>query len=323
MLQKLGLIKYNKRYLLENDNNIISPTYSPKVIKICNYNINSHYNSRYIQNILKNKSCNHNPKLLFNDNYLPKKKEFTQKIDQIFCHNINKFISESTHNVINYNNICLSLIKINHDIDDNILENNKESVYYSPKKYPKSANKLKNSNKTIYKEYIKEIRENNNINNYQIDIEKEINYKNELIKKLNINNNSILKKISLLKNQYNNNLKNSTEIDKEFNKELYNSQNLKKNKEVIDNDILSLKENIIELKNKLSLLNRQQTSINLMLFKEQMENELKKEDISKMNKLIENTKEDIKKIKNEISLIQNKNKTLINTQLNLPFKRKK
>ena len=319
MLQQLGLIKYNKKYLLENGLNT-NPFFSPK---INNYIANL----RYQQNNLKFKSCNQkkkNPK--FNDINSPKKEEFTEKIDRLLSQNINMFISESTHKVQNNNNNKnnrLSLIQINHDIDDNIYGGNKLSVSFTPKKMSKSAAKIKNQINNIKNEYLTEKIENQQNNDNQFNIEKEIIYKNEIIKQLIINNNSIQAKINLLKDQFNNNIKNSTETNKLFKKELYNSQNLKKNKEIIDNDISSLKENIIELKNKLSLLNRKQTSINLLLFKEEMENELKKEDVNKMKKLIENINQDIKKRKKEIGLIQHKNKKLRNSHINLSFKKKK
>ena len=147
------------------------------------------------------------------------------------------------------------------------------------------------------------------VNKY-FDIDREINKKKEKVKQLIINNDAIMNKIKLVKDEYNNNLKNRSEMDKNFNNNLFNSKNLKVDKNIVDNDILSLKENIIELKNKLSIINKEQSSLNLMLFKEKIENDLNKEDIIKMNKLIGALNQDIENLKNEIALIRNKNKQL-------------
>ena len=99
-----------------------------------------------------------------------------------------------------------------------------------------------------------------------------------------------------------------------MNSNLNNTKNEKEIKEVFDKELFYLKKNIIELKNRLSILNREQMSINLILFKEKIENDLLKEDINKMNRLIENINRDIEETKKEISLIQNQNKKIIMEQ---------
>jgi hypothetical protein len=111
----------------------------------------------------------------------------------------------------------------------------------------------------------------------------------------------------LVKNEYNNYLGDNVENGKNFVNDLLKAQTEKINKKVIDNDILALKGNIIELKNKISIMNREQHSLNLLLFKEKLECDLKKEDVNKMMKLNEDINEDIKELKNEIFLIRDIN----------------
>ena len=77
------------------------------------------------------------------------------------------------------------------------------------------------------------------------------------------------------------------------------------------NDLLSLKNNIIELKNQICINNKEQKLINLILFKEKIENELNKEDINKMNKLIENINDEKEVINKEILEIKKKNRILL------------
>ena len=77
------------------------------------------------------------------------------------------------------------------------------------------------------------------------------------------------------------------------------------------NDLLSLKNNIIELKNQICINNKEQKLINLILFKEKIENELNKEDINKMNKLIENINDEMEVINKEILETKKKNRILL------------
>ena len=307
MLEQLGLIKYNKRFILDNNNININPIYSPKSNKISNY-FNS--NQKNNNSNTRNKSKKERKNLSLNNNK-KNKKEYTKKIDEIFFNNLKLFISEASHEIKNNNNIKDSLIKINHDIDEkkNTGNNNFFMTFGRPNNYSKKTKKKKNSKNEMNKNITKDIDNINNINKY-FDIDREINKKKEKVKQLIINNDAIMNKIKLVKDEYNNNLKNRSEMDKNFNNNLFNSKNLKVDKNIVDNDILSLKENIIELKNKLSIINKEQSSLNLMLFKEKIENDLNKEDIIKMNKLIGALNQDIENLKNEIALIRNKNKQL-------------
>ena len=322
MLQNLGLIRYNNRYFLDNK---INPIYSPKSNRISNFFSSNQKNNT---NNKRNNSCKEKKNLSLNKKNINKREDYTKKIDEIFINNLNKFISESSHNV-EKKNIPLSLVKINHDIHNNNSEKNNFFMTFGPNNYSKK-NKMKKKSQKLKNEINKNIKldienknkniNDNNINKY--DIDREIFQKNNKIKQLIINNDSMLNKIQLLKDEYNNNLKNRSEMDKNLNSNLHNSKNLKFDKNFIDNDLSYLKENIIELKNKILMLNKEQSSLNLMLFKEKMENDLNKEDIVKMNKLIEGLNKDIKTIKNEISLIRNKNKKLQMEQTNLSSDKK-
>ena len=312
MLQEFGFIKYNKNFLIENNLNI-NPIYSPKSINYKNYlNLNS-------TNNCKNKSSTKKSKLSLNNKYNSRNKENTHKIDKLFLSNINRFITEST-NIFEKPKTSYILMQINHKIDDDYnFKQNKLLTTSSPtnfkniKKITNDSIKRKRKFNGIKNRYIMKNKENKNdiYYNDEINLKREIKNKIELIKQLTIKNNSLLNKIKLLENEYKNNLKNSTEIDKNFNANLHNSQNIKVEKKIIDKDLLYLKENIIELKNKLSISNSEQISINLLLFKEKMENELLKEDINKMNKLIENTNREKEEIKNEIELLQEQNKQIM------------
>jgi chromosome segregation ATPase len=309
MLQKFGLVKYRKKFLIENNLNI-NPIYSPKAIKFTNYlYLSPRDNSNNPINQKLRSSLN-------NKNRIYPKKENTTKVDTLFRNNINRFISEST-NIIENKNSPMYLVQINHNIDDINYEPKKLLTTFSPTKNTNNGGdtfKRKNQFNGILKYVKDDIEKKNDFKKKlyeEIQIKREINNKKEKIKRLNINNDSILNKIKLLEKEYQNYLKNSTEIDTNLNSNLNDAQNSKNYKNVIDDDLFYLKENIIELKNKISILDREQKSINLKLFKEKMENDLIKEDIEKMNKLIENIKQDNEETKKEISLIQNKNKKLL------------
>lgn len=311
MLQKLGLIKYNRNYLQEQYLNI-SPIYSPKSIKISNY----FSNSNSLKNSINTKGKIYQKKTtsLSRTNYIPEKIKYTKDIDKLLLNNINRFISESTQH-IQTKKTPKSSLKINHNIDDNIIHNDNNLISTYDSKLSKSQINKRKPKKSYYinkikKNFITENDVENIKNNYETNYKNEINNRKEYISKLIINNSSILNKINILKNEYNNNLMNSTEIDKNLINNINNKQNLKQTKRIIDNELLELKESIIKLKNKLSIINNEQSSINLILFKEKIENDLKKEDINKMNKLIDNINNDIKELKKEITLIRNNNKKI-------------
>ncbi len=305
MLQKFGLIKYNGKLFFEK-NLSASSKRSLNKAKINNYFLNS-----YLKNNPINLKENHKKISLTRTNYNPDRIKYTKDIDEAISNNINNFISESTYNV-QVNDPRLSFVKINHNINDDIIyrNNNKlKSLFES--RLSKSQINNRTSKQLLYVKNKYNINENENQkNNSNSNIEDEINNRKEFINKLIINNNSILNKINILKNEYNNNLMTSTEADSHLTNNLFNKHNLKKNNAIIDNELFELRQTIIELKNKLSLVNNKQISTNLILFKEKMENDLKKEDVNKMNKLIENVNKDIKKVKKEIFSINAKNKKI-------------
>lgn len=240
----------------------------------------------------------------------PKNELKVPKVNKDFMNNINRFLSGTVQNVeINYS--PNNLVRINHDIDDSSFDSNKFMSLSSTKSRSdfnrtnfSQKNKLINNYRLKYiNDYIE-----NQKNNFKV--EEEIKNKKNLIKKLNIINDSIANKINLIKNEYNNFLGDDVENGKNFTNDLLKAQTEKINKKVIDNDILALKGNIMELKNKISIMNREQHSLNLLLFKEKLECDLKKEDVNKMSKLNEDINEDIKELKNEIFLIRDKNNKL-------------
>ena len=315
MLQKFGLIKYNKKFLLENNLNI-NPIYSPRTIKAKNYfNLKPNTTSNNLNNKLYNKNSNSSRNYKYNS----QKKFNTKNLDNILLNNINRFISESLNTYIDQNS-PFYLIHINHNINDNPIKPNKISTSQSFLKQSKKKNNINKNNlfkRNLLFSGILQKNTNENVSNNimdEISIKEEINNKKEKIEALIINNDNLLNKIKLTKKEHENNLKNSNEIDKNLNSNLNNTKNEKEIKEVFDKELFYLKKNIIELKNRLSILNREQMSINLILFKEKIENDLLKEDINKMNRLIENINRDIEETKKEISLIQNQNKKIIMEQ---------
>jgi hypothetical protein len=307
MLQKLGLLKYNSNFIFKKENtNRVFPTKS-----FTNRNWNIQSNTKRSNNF----SCS---SLKYN---LIKNR--IQKEDIILKDEINKFIEESTCNTevkIDPSN----LVKIKNNIDDNIIETNSLRSKLSPFKTQRNLRYYKFNDYNIYNLMNKKTRKNKNnsdernskinfIHNLSLDInmQAKINEKKLLIKNLEINNESLENKINILKNEYNKNLLNNTDINKDYNKNLINLKYMKSNTNSNSNDLLNTKKDIIDLRNQIFVNNKEQKIINLMLFKERMENELNKEDVNKMNKLIENINKNIENKKNQISEIRNKSKMLL------------
>ena len=308
MLQKLGLIKYYNNFTYINDYHL-----NPTNLQQYNnrfYFSNSNQNQTFGPKNIRSKSYDKRSKPLLNVSHYPKNEKKVPKVNKDFMNNINRFLSGTVQNVgINYS--PNNLVRINHDIDDSSFDSNKFMSLSSTKSRSdfnrtnfSQKNKLINNYRLKYiNDYIE-----NQKNNFKV--EEEIKNKKNLIKKLNIINDSIANKINLIKNEYNNFLGDDVENGKNFTNDLLKAQTEKINKKVIDNDIMALKGNIIELKNQISLMNREQHSLNLLLFKEKLECDLKKEDVNKMSKLNEDINEDIKELKNEIFLIRDKNNKL-------------
>ena len=308
MLQKLGLIKYYNNFTYINDYHL-----NPTNLQQYNnrfYFSNSNQNQTFGPKNIRSKSYDKRSKPLLNVSLNPKNELKVPKVNKDFMNNINRFLSGTVQNVeINYS--PNNLVRINHDIDDSSFDSNKFMSLSSTKSRSdfnrtnfSQKNKLINNYRLKYiNDYIE-----NQKNNFKV--EEEIKNKKNLIKKLNIINDSIANKINLIKNEYNNFLGDDVENGKNFTNDLLKAQTEKINKKVIDNDILALKGNIMELKNKISIMNREQHSLNLLLFKEKLECDLKKEDVNKMSKLNEDINEDIKELKNEIFLIRDKNNKL-------------
>jgi hypothetical protein len=308
MLQKLGLIKYYNNFTYIND-------YHLKPTNLQQYNnryyfSNSNPNQAGEPKKIRSKSYNKRSKPLLSVSFNPKNEKKVTKVDKDFMNNINEFLSGSVQNVV-FNYSPMNLVRIKHDIDDSSFDSNK-LIYLSSTKSKSDFNRTNFSqkNKQINNYRLKYINDyiENQKNNFKV--EEEIKNKKNLIKKLNIINDSIANKINLIKNEYNNFLGDDVENGKNFTNDLLKAQTEKINKKVIDNDILALKGNIMELKNKISIMNREQHSLNLLLFKEKLECDLKKEDVNKMSKLNEDINEDIKELKNEIFLIRDKNNKL-------------
>lgn len=308
MLQKLGLIKYYNNFTYINDYHL-----NPTNLQQYNnrfYFSNSNQSQTFGPKNIRSKSYDKRSKPLLNVSLNPKNERKVPKVNKDFMNNINRFLSGTVQNVeINYS--PNNLVRINHDIDDSSFDSNKFMSLSSTKSRSdfnrtnfSQKNKLINNYRLKYiNDYIE-----NQKNNFKV--EEEIKNKKNLIKKLNIINDSIANKINLIKNEYNNFLGDDVENGKNFTNDLLKAQTEKINKKVIDNDILALKGNIMELKNKISIMNREQHSLNLLLFKEKLECDLKKEDVNKMSKLNEDINEDIKELKNEIFLIRDKNNKL-------------
>ena len=305
MLQKLGLIKYNSNFIFKEENT--KRTFPNK--SFFNKSMNIQRNTKR-----KNISCKSLKHSI--------KTNPIQKEDIVFNDEINNFIEESTRN----NKIKIdhsSLIKIKHNIDDNIIKRN--NLKLDPSfRTQQNINRFKFNDYTIYnlinkknkKKEKQNIAKDSRINliynlNKDFNIKNEINEKKMLIKNLEINNESLENKINILKNEYNTNLLNNTDINTDYNKNLINLKYMKSNTTSNCNDLLLVKKDLIELKNKIYINSKEQKIINLMLIKETMENELNKEDINKTNKLIENINKEIEHKKNQISEIRKKSKLLL------------
>ena len=308
MLQKLGLIKYYNNFTYINDYHL-----NPTNLQQYNnryYFSNSNQNQTFGPKNIRSKSYDKRSKPLLNVSLNTKNELKIPKVNKDFMNNINRFLSGTVQNVeINYS--PNNLVRINHDIDDSSFDSNKFMSLSSTKsKSDFNRTNFSQKNKLINNYRLKYINDyiENQKNNFKV--EEEIKNKKNLIKKLNIINDSISNKINLIKNEYNNFLGDDVENGKNFTNDLLKAQTEKINKKVIDNDIMALKGNIIELKNKISIMNREQHSLNLLLFKEKLECDLKKEDVNKMSKLNEDINEDIKELKNEIFLIRDKNNKL-------------
>ena len=308
MLQKLGLIKYYNNFTYINDYHL-----NPTNLQQYNnrfYFSNSNQNQTFGPKNIRSKSYDKRSKPLLNVSLNPKNELKVPKVNKDFMNNINRFLSGTVQNVeINYS--PNNLVRINHDIDDSSFDSNKFMSLSSTKsKSDFNRTNFSQKNKLINNYRLKYINDYIENQKNSFKVEEEIKNKKNLIKKLNIINDSIANKINLIKNEYNNFLGDDVENGKNFTNDLLKAQNEKINKKVIDNDILALKGNIIELKNKISIMNREQHSLNLLLFKEKLECDLKKEDVNKMSKLNEDINEDIKELKNEIFLIRDKNNKL-------------
>ena len=308
MLQKLGLIKYYNNFTYINDYHL-----NPTNLQQYNnrfYFSNSNQNQTFGPKNIRSKSYDKRSKPLLNVSLNPKNELKVPKVNKDFMNNINRFLSGTVQNVeINYS--PNNLVRINHDIDDSSFDSNKFMSLSSTKsKSDFNRTNYSQKNKQINNYRLKYINDYIENQKNSFKVEEEIKNKKNLIKKLNIINDSIANKINLIKNEYNNFLGDDVENGKNFTNDLLKAQTEKINKKVIDNDILALKGNIIELKNKISIMNREQHSLNLLLFKEKLECDLKKEDVNKMSKLNEDINEDIKELKNEIFLIRDKNNKL-------------
>ena len=306
MLQKFGLIKYNKNFTLVEDNN--------KRIFSHNSLTNRNWNSQ-IKEKRKNLSCK-------SAKYNSKKNKITKE-DIVLQNEINQFINEATkYKKINID--IANLVKINHKIDDEIIKNNnlKRKIYTSRNKV--NTNYFKFNDYNLYNSTNKNLRSNKNksksvyskinfIHNLNMDnnIKNEIIDKKILIKNLEIRKEILENKINLLKNEYNKNLLDNTNTNKNYNNSLYNLKFMKSNNKNNNTDLLSINNNINEIINQIFINRKEERIIKLILFKENMDFELNKEDINKMNKLIEIINKDIESKKNQIVEIYNKSKMLL------------
>ena len=84
MLQKFGLIKYNKKFLLENNLNI-NPIYSPRTIKAKNYfNLKPNTTSNNLNNKLYNKNSNSSRNYKYLKSRIRTNLKYSPKIFKIF-----------------------------------------------------------------------------------------------------------------------------------------------------------------------------------------------------------------------------------------------
>ena len=307
MLQKFGLLKYNS-----NSNFILKKQSSNNIYPAKSFNNSNLYSQSKTQR--KNYVCK-SFKNNLNINRLKKE-------DIIFRNELNNFIEESTSNIIEKVSPSF-LVKINHNVDDNIIKRNnirlntsyktqRNTNYFKINDYNiynliNRKNKNKNDSNNLTKRNLKFLLYDSNLNNIQL----EINDKKMLVKSLEIKNKSLENKINFIKNKYNNYLLTNTDTNKSYNNNLNNLKYMKTNTNSYKNNLSSLKNDINELKNQIIINNKEQKIIDLILFKEKTENELNKEDINKMNNLIEIINEEIKDKKKQISEIRKKSKMLI------------
>ena len=307
MLQKFGLLKYNS-----NSNFILKKQSSNNIYPAKSFNNSNLYSQSKTQR--KNYVCK-SFKNNLNINRLKKE-------DIIFRNELNNFIEESTSNIIEKVSPSF-LVKINHNVDDNIIKRNnirlntsyktqRNTNYFKINDYNiynliNRKNKNKNDSNNSTKRNLKFLLYDSNLNNIQL----EINDKKMLFKSLEIKNNSLENKINFIKNKYNNYLLTNTDTNKSYNNNLNNLKYMKTNTNSYKDNLSSLKNDINELKNQIIINNKEQKIIDLILFKEKTENELNKEDINKMNNLIEIINEEIKDKKKQISEIRKKSKMLI------------
>ena len=304
MLQKFGLLKYNS-----NSNFILKKQSSNNIYPAKSFNNSNLYSQSKTQR--KNYVCK-SFKNNLNINRLKKE-------DIIFRNELNNFIEESTSNIIEKVSPSF-LVKINHNVDDNIIKRNnirlntsyntqRNTNYFKINDYNiynliNRKNKKKNDSNNSTKRNLKFLLYDSNLNNIQL----EINDKKMLFKSLEIKNNSLENKINFIKNKYNNYLLTNTDTNKSYNNNLNNLKYMKTNTNSFKDNLSSLKNDINELKNQIIINNKEQKIIDLILFKEKTENELNKEDINKMNNLIEIINEEIKDKKKQISEIRKKSK---------------
>ena len=307
MLQKFGLLKYNS-----NSNFILKKQSYNNNYPVKSFNNSNLYSQSKTQR--KNYVCK-SFKNNLNINRLKKE-------DIIFRNELNNFIEESTSNIIEKVSPSF-LVKINHNVDDNIIKRNnirlntsyktqRNTNYFKINDYNiynliNRKNKKKNDSNNSTKRNLKFLLYDSNLNNIQL----EINDKKMLFKSLEIKNNSLENKINFIKNKYNNYLLTNTDTNKSYNNNLNNLKYMKTNTNSYKDNLSSLKNDINELKNQIIINNKEQKIIDLILFKEKTENELNKEDINKMNNLIEIINEEIKDKKKQISEIRKKSKMLI------------
>ena len=224
MLHNFGLIKYKKKFLLENYLNI-NPIYSPKAFKFTNY---LYLSPRDNSNNPSNKKLKSS---LNNKNRIYPKKENTTKVDTLFRNNINRFISEST-NIIENKNSPMHLVQINHNIDD---------INYEPKKLLTTFSSTKNTNKENNKNNI--FNRKNQFNGILKYVKEDIKKKNEFKKKID----EQTKEIEEINKKFNENLKIIEEKEETIN-------NLEIEKENLLNAINLINKNINNKNRKINIL---------------------------------------------------------------------
>ena len=183
MLQKFGLLKYNS-----NSNFILKKQSSNNNYPAKSFNNSNLYSQSKTQR--KNYVCK-SFKNNLNINRLKKE-------DIIFRNELNNFIEESTSNIIEKVSPSF-LVKINHNVDDNIIKRNnirlntsyktqRNTNYFKINDYNiynviNRKNKTKNDSNNSTKRNLKFLLYDSNLNNIQL----EINDKKMLVKSLGIN----------------------------------------------------------------------------------------------------------------------------------------